>query len=996
MFHYYQIEGGEEQWEPVPAAHLDKIRGLQPMFVTVLAVSKLVADLSYEEKLKLAYAGPFYADWDVKLQRHEDGAEGFAEAKDEELVIEKTNQFLDKLVELGVDLEMCRLYATGKKGYHLEVPQEVFMDKLPKHGYIGLPAVYKEMALKMIVDTLDLRVYSTGRGRMWRQPNVLRPNGRYKVPITVAEMREMTPELNRALTSAPRAPIVPKAPELCVKLAIEFSACAQKVEELLKRRAKFKPDPALREKATSHSVLYAMAGLGIKPGTGFHQLALQLASAAVTAGWPEERLVLECEGLTNNHESDGDRYNSPAKRREELARMHRYVSGNICYEFSVGAIKALLDHSAPDLDGIASSKDDVKEVIEEAVGQRATEVTGEIEQDEYHDVAKGITLNRHGVYMDTEFGKKRICAVSFANARVLMSCSDSQIIGYDSDVLVNGARVSGQTLELDVFSGLVPFNRFASKYGHAFQGSDAQVRTLMMRFVEQSKKNRKTSYVVTREGLDLINIPGHPQTRLHTPFMVWADNNGVVLEPEAAATEVSLKFAGFPDPRGVFRSDVAKAPALAEWVQDPANKAQLRETILNMITCQRPEVLGKLIGWYVACFWKQLFQKCYNKFPLLHVNGPAGLGKTELNIAISSLFYWQGEARPLSPGSTNFAIVQHLTASSSIPLILDEYKPHEMRKERHDSLKALFRDAYNQRDVVRGGGSRDSDDYRSLQFTQLAAPLAFIAESAEEEAAVMERVVLVTLARPPQSQGVKNYSRFQAFQRNHHLLGILGHYLAGGVLHTTFDGFVEEFDAIYNAARARFMLSEENLAAGMSEDELLERQNTKERPVFNHAVAMFGFQQFRKLLTATLGADAELDETFAAMEDGVYARLADLHAATTPEYVKVLREIAAMSYTVENDRPEAIRRGTEYALVTLGGRQCIEIAVRTAYTHYRMYCRGAQLNPLFGGAEAFAHAIQDSPAFIKKGTGEGLQMPGVYTFNVEELARLGVDLFKNN
>jgi hypothetical protein len=982
MFHYYQIAGGEEQWEPVPAGHLDKIRALQPMFVTVLAVSKLVADLSHEEKLKLAYAGPFYVDWD---------------SKDEVLVIEKVNAFLDKLVDLGVDLEMCRLYATGGRGYHLEVPQDLFMDKIPKNGYIGLPAVYREMALKLCVDTLDLTVYSSGRGRMWRQPNVKRTNGRYKVPVTVQEMREMTPELNQALTSAPRDPLPVRSPELCVKLSVEFSACAQKVEELLKKRAKFKPDPALREKATSHSILYAMAGIGIKPGVGFHQLALQLASAAVTAGWTEERLVEECEGLINNHQSDGDRYNSPAKRREELARMHRYVSGNICYEFSIGAIKVLLDHPAVDLDGIAASKEEVQEVITESAAQREMEVTGEVQQDEYHDVARGITLNKHGVYMDTEFGKKRICSVSFANARVLMSCSDSQIIGYDSDILVNGARIGNQTLELDVFSGLVPFNRFASKYGHAFQGSDAQVRTVMMRFVEQSKKNRKVSYVVTREGLDIIQIGGHPQERLQLPFMVWADNNGVMLEPEAAATEVTLKFAGFPDPRGVFRSDIAKAPQLASWLQVPGNKPLLRETLHNMLTCQRPEVLGKLIGWYTACFWKQLFQKMYGKFPLLHVNGPAGLGKTELNIALASLFFYQNEARPLSPGSTNFAIVQHLTASSSIPLILDEYKPHEMRKERHDSLKALFRDAYNQRDVVRGGGSRDSDDYRSLQFTQLAAPLAFIAEAAEEEAAVMERVVLVTLARPPQSQGVKNYARFQAFQRHHQLLGILGQYLAGEVLNeTTFDSFVTDFDEVYNAARKRFMLSEENLAAGLSDEELLERQNTKERPVFNHAVAMYGFRQFRKLVTAALGADAELDDLMTEMEDGVYARLADLHAATTPEYVKVLREIAAMSYTVDSERPEAIRRGTEYGLVQLGARSCIEIAVRTAYTHYRMYCRGAQINPLFGGAEAFAHAIQDSPAFIKKGTGEVLKMPGVYTFDVEELARLGVDLFKSN
>ena len=39
------------------------------------------------------------------------------------------------------------------------------------------------------------------------------------------------------------------------------------------------------------------------------------------------------------------------------------------------------------------------------------------------------------------------------------------------------------------------------------------------------------------------------------------------------------------------------------------------------------------------------------------------------------------------------------------------------------------------------------DDYRSLYSTQLSAPMVVIAEAAEEEAAVMERVVLCTVVR---------------------------------------------------------------------------------------------------------------------------------------------------------------------------------------------------------------------------------------------------------
>ncbi|HEY0008254.1 MAG TPA: hypothetical protein VGB55_06000, partial [Tepidisphaeraceae bacterium] len=868
------------------------------------------------------------------------------------------------------------------------VPQAVFMEKVPKNGFIGLPMVYREMALSLAVDTLDLKIYSAGRGRMWRTPNVKRDNGRYKVRLHPSEMREMTAEISRSISAQARAPWDPKPAEFCVKLSIEFSRCAQKVEDLLKKRAKFKPDPALREKASGLTVQMMMAGIGIKPGTGFQELSTQLAIAAVAAGLNEQQFVDECSGLITSHQGDSSRYGSEGKRTEELRRMHRYMDGNACYEFSVGAIKSILTHSAPDLDGIVVSKEDLVQVIEEAANEDETIV------DEYGDVAKGVTLAKYGVYMDTEHGKKRICGVSFANAAVLKSAELSQIVGYDADILVNGVMQGRQVLELDLFSGLVPFNRFVSKFGHAFQGTDAQVRTVMMRFVEQAKKKGNLSYTVIREGLDIVSIPHHENPELHEPFMVWADHNGVITEPRITATGVVLKFQGYPDPRGVFKTDIVRAPALTTWSKESANLKLLEETLKNLMTCQRPEVLGKLLGWYTSCFWKQPFQKCYGKFPLLHVNGPAGLGKTEMQIAISSLFYYENESRPLSPGSSNFAIGQHLQASSSIPLILDEYKPHEMLKQRHDQIKALFRDAYNQRDVARGGGTRENEDYRMLQFMQLAAPMVFIAEAAEDEAAVMERVVLVTLARPPQSQGLKNLARFQAFRRHKSLLGILGHYLAASILNEyTKESFMEEFDTMYKAAQHKYMLNEEDLKGDLDSEAMQDKQNAKERPVYNHTVAKFGFRQFRKLVNSLF--DNRLDELMGELEDGIYSRLSDMHAATTPEYVKVLKEISAMSYSVDAERADAIRKNHEYAYTQLPGRDVVEISIHNAYTRYRMYAKAAGLPMLYPGAEAFAHAVKDSPAFIKVGTGDVLKMPRVYMFDAKELLRLGVDAFKN-
>ena len=970
-YYYVQKIGGEESWAPIPASRRADIeKQMHPMFVTVLSVSKLVEDLSYEDKLDLTYAGPMYFDWD---------------SKEETIIIEKVNAFLDKLESLGVDLAMCSLFATGGKGYHLEIPQHVFMDKVPPKGVKGLPGIYKEVALALFVDTLDLRIYSAQRGRMWRQPNVKRESGRFKVAITPSEMRAMTPEACREYTAGPRPAVVLVKPEFSHELAIVYDRAAQKVEALLKKRKSFKPDPRAAEKASGPSLQWAMAGLGIKEKVGFHELAVQLAIAATTAGLSEEAFVTECSGLINSHVSDGDRYNTPAKRSEELARMHRYMDGNFCYEFAIGAIKNLLSHSAPDLDGLTVTKEDVREEITVAESEE------KVDQDEYADVAKGITLSKYGIYVDTAEGKRRICALSFADAAVLRSSGTSQIIGYECVILVNGKPAGRQTLEVDVFSGLTQFNRFASKYGHAFQGLDPQIRMVMMRFVEQAKKNGTVRYVVNREGLDIVSIPHHEDEYFHKPFLVWADGFTVVLQPDVKAKGLEVTFAGYPDPRGVFKTDLSKAPGLAEWIQEEGNKDLMRDTLRNLFHCQKPEFLGKVIGWHAACFWKQLFNKVYDKFPILHINGAAGLGKTETVLNIGNLFYWEKEVRPLSPGSTPFAMIQHLTASASIPMVLDEYKPHAMKADMHEKLKGMIRDAYNQRDVARGGGSRESDDYRVLHESQMSGPMIFIAEAAEDEAAVMERVVLATITRPSAAVGLQWLARFQAYHRNRHLLGILGQYMGADIVaEGTLEAFEAEFDALYATARDKYMLNAQDLAGGTDPEVLKDKQNAKERSVFNHTVAQFGFLQFRKLVKSTVGD--ELEEVMDQLQEGIFARMSDLHAATTPEYVKVLSSFSAMSYSSDSDSTTLLQ-GKDYVYVP--GSTHIEIALRAAYQKYRISCKAAGLAPLYANEISFMHAVKDSSAFIKQGSGDLLQMPGVYTFDAEELARLGVSVFKS-
>lgn len=978
-YHYYQRVGGEETWRPIQTELLAQtISQHNPMFVTVLAAAKMAEDLDHAEKITLAYNGPLYFDFD---------------SPDEELVIQKVNQFLDKLAgeregECALDLNTIRLFATGGRGYHIEIPQKVFMARVPPKGVVALPGIYREMALALAVDTLDLKIYSGGRGRMWRQPNVRRDNGRFKVQITAQEMREMTPEMCRRLTEHPRDLVPPAAPvHLNSELAIMFNKAEKKIEELVKKRKQFKPNPEDAKRANSESVQMAMAGLGLRPDKGFHEIAMQLSCAAVTAGLSSEQFVTDCAGLIASHASDSNRYSTPEKRREELQRMYRYMDGNEYYEFSVGAIKVLLTHTAPDLDGVKIERAELEELAAE--GEKSAGL------DEYSDVARGLHMEKHGIYKMVDGMKKRICALSFSDVNLLFDCKKNTLVAYDAQVLVSGTAQQRVALELDVYASLMYFNRFAARYGHAFQGSDQDVRTAMMRFVELGKSKGQKIYISIREGLDIVNIAhgaehnGVPVEALE-PFIIWSDNSGVVLPPHLAEAGLKMQFLGYPDPRGVVKTDISKAPALTDWLAEPGNRESLHALLQSLMTCQKPDLLGKLLGWYVACFWKQLFHHAYNKFPLLHVNGPAGVGKTEMNILFNNFFYYQQSARILSPSSTVFAMNQYLSSTASIPIVIDEYKPEEMGRELHGRIKLMLRDAYNQRGSARGGGTRENDDYRQLQEVEMSAPLVFIAEAAETESAVMERVVMATFSRPPQVTGLRWQSRYQAASRNSHFLGILGQWIAGDIVNNwSVNRLRDEFDALYLAAQRKYMLNEEDLTAGLPEDELINKQAAKERSVYNHTVALFGFQQFRKLVNAAVGES--LDETMAELESLVFARLSDLNAATTPEYVKVLSEISRMSWSIDGDKAGAVRKNSEYAIIG----EKLEIDLRACYTNYRRFCKDSGLDSLYKSAEPFMYATRESPAFIKSGSGTVLQAPGTYTFSMSELAKLGVPAFKD-
>lgn len=103
--------------------------------------------------------------------------------------------------EFGYPVEAMRIFLTGGRGVHIEIPAVTFG---AEEGDPNLIYIYKTIIETLPFKTLDRSVYNQKKGRMWRLPNQQRSNGRYKVPVSVQELMNTPYDELWALTEKPR------------------------------------------------------------------------------------------------------------------------------------------------------------------------------------------------------------------------------------------------------------------------------------------------------------------------------------------------------------------------------------------------------------------------------------------------------------------------------------------------------------------------------------------------------------------------------------------------------------------------------------------------------------------------------------------------------------------------------------------------------------------------------------------------------------------------
>ncbi len=325
--HYFFQRDKTHTWKPVTGAHLNSLLAspYPPIYRTVLAQAE-----AYDESKAALFSGPLYIDLDVS-----ENMGGTATA------IQQANQLLSNLVVLGVNLDQIRIFASGGKGFHIEIPTAIFTLGLTPSS--ALPAIYKEIVHQpsIYVDGIDSRVYSARKGRMWRVPNVERENGRFKVPVSPDQIHSMTPDDYKRLTSEPQPWPQLSPPEYCPNLGVAFLTARDKVAAV-RSRAVHAPKAATALKARFGGN-FPPCARGLLQGrfdspVGWNQICVQIAATARACGLSLNDLIRQAGPLIEKHRGDGSRYRTARERTEELK--HQYECTN--YAFSVGGLRSIL------------------------------------------------------------------------------------------------------------------------------------------------------------------------------------------------------------------------------------------------------------------------------------------------------------------------------------------------------------------------------------------------------------------------------------------------------------------------------------------------------------------------------------------------------------------------------------------------------------------------------------------------------------------------------
>ena len=698
MFYYVQYDAGKKgAWELLSAKTTPS---RTPAFRSILQLSGdpdeyLAQGIDPEEKIK--YLGPAYFDLD---------------GPDIGQVVDSGRDLVSQLIkEHRIPEDAIRVYLSGKKGLHILVHEKVFGLTTPK---LFLPHAWLRFAKRFDSPFIDTNVYSLLKGRMWRCCGVQRPdNGKYKVPITLAELKTLTAEGYDELVSQPRpefaAPddfeVVPTL-NTFLTAALESSKVAWRAQQ--KALGSITVDD-LRNVEGIPGCIQKLITEGDCPESSWNQASMQLAGYIAARYDIEEEdeymQELVTPFVTNVHSSS--RPSEGVRRAEMRSQLRRAFSGRT--RFSAGGIIKTLGRPCGGC-VICTPQDSRTETKET----------------DLYDSATHIKITDDGVFLIGE-----------NNSKLLLTCRIEQKIQYveydhvrrqeiplAGDYYLSGGELQGPSTVTLEEGDLLDKRRLSAALatgGAAFAGSDSDLTRLQRTLYKQ------------RRGVEKMI-----QTRLSG--VVLQEKDGKIY-PHLVTRDAAYRKGATPS-EFEYHGPASLAPSFKS-VPDflGAEDVQGLETAMDaLLDMNDASIITPCLGWVAATHIKPFLTWADKSFPLLSLSGTSETGKSATAYVLLALngFPYRSPVTWNAETDTLYPLEEAVTSSTTFARLIEEVNEHQVDRRTWKKLTGVLKNAWDEAGIGRGvlSGRKVTTVRR-----ENPAPLIYLSEQPHPVQAIRTRSV---------------------------------------------------------------------------------------------------------------------------------------------------------------------------------------------------------------------------------------------------------------
>ncbi len=752
---------GKGVWRPLTQRQIEQTKE-RIYFKTILEVDRDPDDLSsqsFEALEDVQYYGPFYLDFD---------GSSIAE------VLADVGVVIDKMVhDWDLDRKYINAWLSGKKGVHLTINPLVFgLTQSCKH----LPKIYEQLAKSFgDIDTLDMSVYSSGKGRMWRCPGLMRSNGKYKVPIPVDLLLQICPEEYLQMISAPRDELYQHPVNQVFPDAVDAFKKAR-TAAAAKQKSFYSGQTGIPKGTFSPSdipgCIQILVKNGDRKGSNFNRAAMTLASFIAEVYRPEEKDKYN-DDLVEPFCSDtsSSTYNSAISRFSHVNNLiRRAFMGKL--QFRPQYVLAAIDTPCGNCP-----------ICSRVAPKNITGGSDITAPNSYIAITNGKTyiIDQEGkrkLILNGALVPKLITSTSVLNGVVVEEGNVAATV-YDAVTALGDKREV--SVPIETWSNAREFVKLMNQHDITNKPTDAELQELRMFSISYARANK-------------------------TPKKVLVKTNGIVFEkidevktkPHFVESGESFSSTG----KSHFRFDTEQATDISTYINKVTELAigdeEADKALLALCNMNKSTHIAQMLGWMAACHIKQHLFTATGCFPLLSLVGAPGTGKTAQAQLMANI-------AGLSPDVTGAAIscessnpkpIKYLLKSSTtIPRILDEVNGSRMRSEKWQEINGILKAAWGNQVAAQGAVKNNQV---VIETDRLSAPVVILSEEPQSEAALLTRLLNIPLTHADRLPKTMKDSYREATQSQGHLLRI-----AKALINEAVTTDVSDILSVYRAIEAK-------------------------------------------------------------------------------------------------------------------------------------------------------------------------------------------------